>query len=219
MKNTQIGDYLLLQLLNKYESRIHYLLTQNRIHPDKIFIDLVSLTSELAVFMKKEKRLLNQFNYNHNEQYESFKRLFDELKNMLTMVLEQNSISLQIEKRKYGIHIVPIQDKELIKNSYFIFSVSADISADKIKEILINGLKFGTVENIKNLVNYHLIGFKIKPLATAPKEIPYKVNHLYFKLELTEENLKELLKSAAFAFHLSTEIPNVEYALWAIKNN
>lgn len=62
-----------------------------------------------------------------------------------------------------------------------------------------------------------MVGFKLKALNTAPKEIPYKTNHLYFKIELTQENKKELAKSAGFAFHLSTQVDDISYALWAIK--
>ena len=218
LQATELGDYLMLQLLNKYESKFHFLLTQDKIHPDELFVELTTLAAELAVFMKKEKRLTKQITYNHLEQSHSFDEALDELKSMLTMVLEQNSISLPIEKRKYGIYIAPVKDKEIVKNSTFIFAVTSDLSSQKVKEILITSLKLGTIETIKNLVNYHLVGFKIKPLSTPPKEIPYRVNHLYFSLELTSENTKELLKSAGFAFHLSAEIPNVNYSLWAIKN-
>lgn len=219
MKTTEIGDYLLLQLLNKVESQLNFLLTQDKIHPDRIFYTLISFASELAVFMKKDKRLQNQINYKHDEQYESFQNIFREIKSMLTTVLEQNSIMIPINKVKYGIHIAQINNRELIDNSTFIFSVSSDVSSTKIKELLDISLKFGTVETIRNLVNFHLVGFKLKSLSNAPKEIPYKVNHLYFKLELTEENFEDLRKSAGFAFHLSTEIPNIEFSLWAIKNN
>lgn len=217
MKTTEIGDYLLLQLLNKVESQLNFLLTQDKVHPDRIFYVLISFVSELAVFMKKEKRLTSQITYNHEKQFESFQNVFKELKSMLTTVMEQNSVLLPINKVKYGIHIAQINDRELITNSTFIFSVSSDISSSKIREFLDVSLKFGTVETIRNLVNFHLVGFKLKPLSNAPKEIPYKVNHLYFKLELNEENIEELLKSAGFAFHLSTEIPNIEFSLWAIK--
>lgn len=219
LQTSEMGDYLMLQVLNKYNSSFHFLLTQDKIHPDELFKELTLLAGELAIFMKKEKRLLIQFTYDHINQSTSFESIIEELKSMLTMVLEQNSISLAIEERKYGIHIVPIKDKELVKNSTFIFSVNADLSAQKIKETLVTGLKIGTIETIKNLVNYHLVGFKIKPLPNPPKEIPYRVNHLYFKLELNEKNLNELFKSAGFAFHLSAELPNVKYSLWAIKNN
>lgn len=219
LQSSELGDYLMLQVLNKYNSSFHFLLTQDKIHPDELFRELAVLAGELAIFMKKEKRLLKQFNYDHFDQTTSFENILNELKSMLTMVLEQNSVSLPIEERKYGIYIVPMKDKELVNNSSFIFSVNADLSAEKIRDILVTGLKMGTIETIKNLVNYHLVGFKIKALSNPPKEIPYRINHLYFKLELTDKNKIELTKSAGFAFHLSSTLPNVSYALWAIKNN
>jgi type VI secretion system protein ImpJ len=219
LQSTELGNYLLLQLLNKAESRLHYFLTQDKIHPDEVFLELVTLSAELAVFMKKERRITSQITYNHFEQFSSFTKILEELKTMLTMVLEQNSIALNVEKRKYGIYIAPIKDKQIVNNSTFIFAVSADISASKIKELLVSSLKLGTIETIKNLVNYHLVGFKIRTLASPPKEIPYKVNYLYFSIELSEENKKELLKSSGFAFYLSDDVPNIKYTIWAIKNN
>ena len=217
-QSAELGNYLMLQLLNKAEARFNFFLTQDKINPDQVFLELATLAAQLAVFMKKEKRIVNQIIYNHFEQYSSFNKILDELKSMLTMVLEQNSISLPVEKRKYGIYIAPIKDTQIIKDSTFIFAVSADTSIQKIKETLLSSLKLGTIETIKNLINYHLVGFKIRTLSSAPKEIPYKVNHLYFSIELSEENKKELLKSSGFAFYLSSEITNINYAIWAIKN-
>lgn len=217
LQSTELGHYLMLQLLNRVHSRIDYFISQDKIHPDEVFLELTSFSSELAVFMNKNRRDTDIIKYNHYEQYICFSNLFFKLKDMLSMVLEQNSISLNIEAKKYGIHIVPLKDKKILDNSTFIFAVSADISTDKLKEVLTTGLKIGTIETIKNLVNFHLVGFKLKSLTTAPKEIPYKTNHLYFKIELTNENKKELAKSAGFAFHLSTQVENISYALWAIK--
>ena len=218
IQSAELGHYLMLQLLNKTEAKIQYMLLQQKLHPDELFLELLCFSAELAVFYKKERRLKNYTQYIHSNQFESFTTLFIEIKSMLESVLEQNSISLPVEKRKYGIYIAPIKDKAIINNSTFIFAVSAQMSSQKIKEILLNSLKLGTIETIKNLVNYHLVGFKLRTLSSAPKEIPYKVNYLYFSIELTEENKKELQKSSGFAFYLSNEIPEIQYALWAIKN-
>ncbi len=51
----------MLQVLNKYNSSFHFLLTQDKVHPDELFKELSLLAGELAIFMKKEKRLLQQF--------------------------------------------------------------------------------------------------------------------------------------------------------------
>ena len=138
---------------------------------------------------------------------------------MLSMVLEQNSITLNIEKRKYGISVAQIKDKEILYNSYFILTVTADEKEEEIKKSLMTNLKMGSIENIRNLVNYHLKGFKIKALPTPPREIPYRVNHLYFEIELETKDKEELAKSGGFAFHMSSELSNLEYALWAIRSN
>ncbi|PHR56518.1 MAG: type VI secretion system baseplate subunit TssK [Arcobacter sp.] len=216
---TELGDYLMLQLLNKTQSRLHYYFTQDRIHPSELFLELNSLIGELAVFMKKEKRILDPFVYEHEKQGESFDNVLSELNDMLSMVLEQNSVSLPVQEQKYGIFTSQIAEKSMINSSSFVFAVKADMEEDKLKKLLQSNLKMGSIETIRDLVNYHLGGFKLKPLATAPRQIPYKVNYIYFKVELEAEDKEKLTHSGGFAFHLSGELPNVEYTLWAIRND
>jgi len=216
---TELGDYLMLQLLNKAQSRLHYYFTQDKIHPNELFLELTSLVGELAIFMKKEKRILEPFLYDHEHQGESFRKIIAELNDMLSMVLEQNSIALPVQKQKYGIYTVQIAEKSIITNSSFVFAIKADLEDDVLKKLLLSNLKMGSIETIRDLVNYHLGGYKLKALATAPRQIPYKVNYLYFKVELQDEDKVKLKRSGGFAFHLSGELPNVEYTLWAIRND
>ena len=218
VQNTELGDYLMLQVLNSYQSKFHFLISQDKIHPDELFLNLSTLASELSVYMKKEKRLLKQFNYNHLEQSKSFEIVVNELKNMLDMVLEQNSVSLLIEKKKYGIYIASLRDKQMVEDSKFVFAVKADVSAIELKDTVSRSLKIGTIENIKNLVNFHLVGYKIKLLHNAPKEIPHKVNHLYYSLEFNSKEKEELLKSSGFALHMASDLEGISYEIWSIKN-
>ena len=219
LQASELGNFLMLQLINKSESHLHFLMSQDKIHPQVLFLALSSLASELAIFMKKEKKLRSPFLYVHEELGLSFGSIIEELKYMLSMVLEQNSITLNIEKRKYGISVAQIKDKEILYNSSFILTVTADEKEEEIKKSLMTNLKMGSIENIRNLVNYHLKGFKIKALPTPPREIPYRVNHLYFEIELETKDKEELAKSGGFAFHMSSELSNLEYALWAIRSN
>jgi len=216
---SELGDYLMLQLVNKTLSRLHFLMTQDRTHPAELYLELVGLMGELAVFMKKEKRLLTQPTYQHDIQGESFDIVIDELKDMLSMVLEQNSIALPIEERKYGIFVAQVQDKSLIKTASFILAVHADMQSDKLIKMLLSNLKVGSIETIRNLVNYHLAGYKMKPLSVAPRQIPYRMDHIYFKLEIGNEDMVKLEASGGFAFHLSAELTGAEYHLWAIRND
>lgn len=216
---TELGDYLMLQLLNRTESRLHFFLTQDRIHPSRLFLELAGFAGELALFMKKSKHLERQPEYSHELQGASFKSLIAEIKEMLSVVLEQNSIALTIEKRKYGIYVSQMENTSLVDNSTFILAVSADLENDKLTKLLLANLKVGSIETIRNLVNYHLAGFVLKPLSVAPRQIPYRMNNIYFKLELNAEDRAKLKSSGGFAFHLSKEIANITYGLWVIRND
>jgi type VI secretion system protein ImpJ len=218
LQASELGSYLMLQLLNKTESKLHFLTTQDKVHPQDLFLILTNLAAELAIFMKKDRKLDNQFTYVHSNLSESFQEVIEVLKNMLSMVIEQGATALTIEKRKYAINVIKIPDKELLKNSSFILSVTANMSTDKLKESLMSHLKMGNIENIRHLVNYHLSGYTIKSLPSPPREIPYRMNNLYFSIELNNEELVELDKSGGFAFHMAHELEDVEYSLWVIRN-
>ena len=214
----ELGDYLLLQLISRLHSRLHFYLSQENVHPQTLFLELNGFAAELAVFMKREKRLEKVYGYAQERQKESFAPLLEGLKQMLSMVLEQNSVKLPIEKRKYGIHVSKIEDKSLVDSGSFVLAVKADVPTESLKKQLRANLKMGTIETIRDLVNYHLAGFKLTPLPAAPRQIPYRVNAVYFAIELKAEEKQSLKESGGMAFHLGGEIAGIEYNLWAIRH-
>jgi type VI secretion system protein ImpJ len=136
---------------------------------------------------------------------------------MLSMVLEQNSVKLPLEERKYGIHVARIDDRSLVDSGLFVLAVTADVSTEQLKKLLLANLKMGTVENIRDLVNFHLAGYKLKPLAAAPRQIPYRMNYTYFGIELSPEDRQKLKSSGGMALHLTGEIEGIIYNLWVIR--
>ena len=219
LQATELGDYLMLQLLNRTESRLHYYTSQEKLHPADFYLELVSLIGEMAVFMKKEKRLVEQFTYVHAKQGLCFDEVFLELKTFLSQVLESNSTLIPLDKHKYGVHIAMLRDKALLANSSFVLAVAANIDEGKLKKLLLDNLKIGTVDEIRNLVNHHLPGFKIVPLSAAPREIPYRVNQSYFRINMNSEEREKFLRASGLALHYpETESLNIDFILWAIKN-
>lgn len=215
---TELGDYLILQLLNRAESRLHYYITQEKIHPGDLYLELAGILGELAVFMKKTKRLAAQYTYVHEEQSACFENIFRDLKEMLGRVLENNSIHIPLEKHKYGVLIAIIKDKSLLKNTSMILSVSSQIDSAKLSKLLMDNLKIGTVEEISHLVNHHLPGLKIEKLSSVPRELPYRVNQSYFRIVMDAKDIAGLMKSPGLALHFpDTEKSGIEFMLWAIK--
>jgi len=218
LQSTELGDYLILQLLNRSENRLHYFLTQDYHHLGDLHAELSSIAGELAVFLRKEKRLASPLTYRHETQNTSLDEVFGELKNLLSQVLESKSIQIPLQAHKYGVHIASTSDKNLFVLSTLILTVSSNIDGERLKKLLLDNLKLGTIEEISNLVNHHLPGFKIEPLTSAPREIPFRVDQRYFKIHLTGEDKKKLLRSSGMALHYpETENMQIEFALWSIK--
>lgn len=217
---TELRDYLILQILNRTESRLHYYATQEHMHPSELYLELVTCIGDLSVFMKKEKSSTEQYTYIHKEQGACFDIVFTEVKKLLSLVLESKSVLIPIDKHNYGVRIALLKDKSLLKDSIFVLAVSSNIDANKLKRLLLDNLKIGTVDEIRNLVNHHLPGFSIVPLTTAPREIPYKVNQSYYRITLNAEDKQKLLKTSGIALHYpETEKLTIEFLLWSIKQS
>ena len=220
LESTELRDYLILQILNRVGARLHYFATQEKIHPSDLYLELVTCIGDLSVFMKKEKSLTEQYTYIHTEQNTCFNTVFIEVKKLLSLVLESKSVLIPIDKHNYGVRIALLKDKEVLNNSIFVLAVSSNIEANKLKKLLLDNLKIGTVDEIRNLVNHHLPGFTIVPLTTAPREIPYKVNQSYYRITLLPEDKQKLLKTSGIALHYpETENLTIEFLLWSIKQS
>jgi len=220
LEATELRDYLILQILNRMESRLHYYATQENIHPSELYLELVTAIGDLIVFMKKEKALTEQYTYIHKEQGACFDTIFVEVKKLLSLVLESKSILIPIDTHNYGVRIALLKDKSVLKDSIFVLAVSSNIDANKLKRLLLDNLKIGTVDEIRNLVNHHLPGFKIVPLTTAPREIPYKVNQSYYRITLSDVDKQKLLKTSGIALHYPEDSHlSIEFLLWSIKQS
>jgi len=217
---TELRDYLILQILNRTASRLHFYETQEYTHPSELYLELVTCIGDLSIFMKKEKTISKEFTYTHKQQGKCFEDVFMEVKKLLSLVLESKSILIPIDKHNYGVRIALLKDKNVLQNSIFVLAISSNIEENKLKRLLLDNLKIGTVDEIRNLVNHHLPGFGITPLTTAPREIPYKVNQSYYKINISSEDKQKLLKTSGLALHYpESDNFSIEFLLWAIKES
>ena len=78
-------------------------------------------------------------------------------------------------------------------------------------------MKIGPVEQIRNLVNAALPGIAIRPLAVAPRQLPFHPGVQYFELERTSRFWDDLKTSGGMAVHVAGEFPGLVLECWAIK--
>ncbi|WP_165677125.1 type VI secretion system baseplate subunit TssK [Metapseudomonas otitidis] len=214
----EVGDFMMLQLINRTDLLLRHYLDQEHVHPEELYRTLLAMLGEITTFSSDSKRARLDSRYQHNDQGASFRALMDALRQALSMVLEQHAIELGLQQRQYGILVSPLKDHTLLSTSSFVLAASAQCEPEELRQNLPSHLKAGAVEQIRQLVNLHLPGIRVRPLPVAPRQIPFHANKTYFVLEITAEERSQLERSGGFAFHVSGEFAGLDLKFWAIRN-
>ncbi|MFK8017737.1 MAG: type VI secretion system baseplate subunit TssK [Gammaproteobacteria bacterium] len=213
----ELADFLLLQAVNRYQPLAAHFATLAGLHPETLFRELVQMAGELSTFTASSKRAPNFPTYRHDDLQATFTPVREALRDTLSMVLEQNAVSIELKERRFGIRVARVGDKTLLQDAQFILAVSADMPTETLRKSLPMQIKIGSTERIKELVNLQLPGIGIRPLPVAPRQIPYHTGNVYFELDRSNKLWAELSGSATFAMHLGGEFPGIVLEFWAIR--
>ena len=214
----QMGDLLMLQLINRAEPVLRHYLAQAQVRPEALYRELLSILGELSTFASEGKRAHLAMRYSHDDQGASFRTLMSGLRDALSMVLEQHAIELILQQRQYGVMVCPVSDIKLLGTATFILVATAHCDTEQLRHRLPAHLKIGPVERIRELVNLQLAGIKVRPLPVAPRQLPFHAGKTYFMLELSAADVAQLEQSGGFAFHVSGEFSELALNFWAIRN-
>lgn len=215
-----IAQFLRLQAVNRFEPLFVHLATMPGLHPETFYQIALQVAGEMATFTDKVKRRSPSFSpYDHDDLHKTFGALMSELRRSLSLEEAEAAIRIPIEERQYGIRVAIITDRErpLLTKATFILAVRADMATDLLRSRFPTQVKIGPVERIAQFVNHHLPGIGVSALPVAPREIPYRADFIYFRLDRSSEFWKQLLNSGGFAFHVGGEFPGLEMVFWAIK--
>ncbi|MBI3560587.1 MAG: type VI secretion system baseplate subunit TssK [Gammaproteobacteria bacterium] len=213
----EIADYMLLQLVNRWEPLISHLTQLKGLHPAKLFSELVQMGGELSTFVTKNKRPGVFPPYLHDNLYVTFLPVMAAIRQGLSMVYEQNAIALALVEKRYGIRVAQIPDRTLLTGAMFVLAARADIPENSLRSLLPAQIKIGTVERIRTLITSAMPGIPIRALAVAPRQVPFHAGYSYFELERNNALWKELSQSGGFAVHVGGEFPGLELEFWAIR--
>ena len=214
----EISDYMLLQMVNRVEPLFEHLQSIPALHPESFYRIAVQLAGELSTFCRPNKRPVSFPVYRHDDLQTSFMHVMEELRQLLSAVLEQNAIPIPLTAPKYGIRGAKVPDSNLLKDAVFVLAANAQVSKEQLRSSFPTQVKIGPVEQIQQLVRSALPGISIHALPVAPRQIPYHAGFAYFELNKQSELWKQMAQSGGFAIHIAGEFPGLELEFWAIKN-
>ena len=213
----EIQDFLLLQAVNRYLPLVDHYIQLRQLHPESLFQFLIMMVGEMSTFMNADKRFGELPVYQHDRLQECFEPVMQQLRQTLSMVIEQNAVSIPLQERKFGIRVGVLADKSLLDDAAFVLAVAADVQSEDIRQHLPRQITIGATEQIRQLVNVQMPGIRIRPMPAAPRQVPYHSGFVYFELERVGELWDQLKSSGGIAIHLSGDYPGLKMELWAIR--
>jgi len=213
----EVADFMLLQMINRYQPVLAHLAAAATLHPEDFFQLCLQLAGELATFYRPGKRPIVFRDYKHDDLRFSFIPLIDELRGLLSMVLEQNAVQLPLAEAKPGVYVAKRPEVSLLDGAIFVLAAKAQVSSELIRSHFPPQVKIGPVEDIQQLVRAALPGIAIQVLPVAPRQLPYHAGYSYFELNKQSELWAKMSASGGFAIHIGGSFPGLELEFWAIR--
>jgi type VI secretion system protein ImpJ len=213
----EIQDFLLLQVVNRFQPVFAHLQRLPVLHAERLYELCLGLAGELATF-RDPRRPIGYPEYRHDDLAGCFRAVMADLRQSLSMVLEQTAIPIDLQDRKHGVRVAIIADVELQRTANFVLAVNAHMPGDALRARFPTQVKIGPAERIRDLVNLQLPGVTLRALPVAPRQIPYHAGFTYFELETRGNELwKQLETSGGLAMHIAGDFPGLALEFWAIR--
>ena len=208
--SAEVGDFMMLQLVNRYEPVLAHYASLSGMHPEDLFRLLVMLAGEMATFTATSQRPGQMPTYRHDDLKASFEPVMKMLRDSLSMVLEQTAVPIPLKERGYGIRVGQVPDTSLLDDATFVLAGSASMTVEELQARFPPQVKIGSVETIRALVNSALPGVPIRPMPAAPRQIPFHAGNTYFELDRASEHWAALKTSGGFAIHVGGDFPDLQ---------
>ncbi len=178
----EIQDFLLLQVVNRFEPLFAHLQRLPLLHPERLYDLMLGLAGELSTF-RDSRRPVAYPAYRHDDLASCFRPVMNDLRQSLSMVLEQTAVPIDLQDRRHGVRVAVIGDIDLLRTAAFVLAVNAQMPGELVRSRFPTQVKIGPAERLRDLVQLQLPGITLRPLPVAPRQIPYHAGFTYFELE------------------------------------
>jgi type VI secretion system protein ImpJ len=213
----EIADFLLLQVINRFEPLFIHLTMIAGLHPESLYRMLLQLAGELTTFTRSEKRPLSFPLYRHEALEETFAPLMIELRRSLGYITQPSAIRIPLQEHRDGILVASLPDPGLLKTALLVLAVRAEVPSEVLRRHFPAQVKIGPAQKMADLIYRLLPGVRLDELPDVPRQIPYHAGFTYFQLDRTDELWKEVESSAGIALHVAGDFPGLQLALWAVR--
>lgn len=215
----EVADWLLLQVLNRYEPLLQHLAEFKTISPEALYRVLLALSGELSTFLRFQTRRPHPFPpYRHSRSGTVFRPLMEDLRSLLSVIFERGAQCIPMENRGPGQWVALFGSGNAARYTSLVLGVSARMPRETLVQEFLARSKISSPERLAQLVYSHVPGLPMQILPVAPRPVPYQPGTLYFELHREGPFWEQICGSDSLALHAAGEFPSLRLELWGIRD-
>jgi len=212
------ASYLFLMALNRWTPALAHLRSLPTVHPERLFEAFASMAGELATFTRRERRPPPLPPYNHLDPQSAFEPLFSLLQAELSARIDRSAGQLQLEEIGPGAYKALVEDHSIFQTCNFYLAASARVRGEDLRARFGSVVKVGSVLKMPQIVSSSLqAGVRIAPTQTPPPQIQILPGFVYFELDRSSPDWRDLATAPAIGLHVAGEWPELKLELWWVK--
>ena len=212
----QQTDYFLLVVLNRRMPVLKHLRASRYVHPERLYVELISLAGELATFATRERKARDYPAYDHDNLEPTFAPVLTDIQRFLNLDVSR-AIRLEITSKGPNAFIAAVKDRNLFRNATFVLEVAAQRPLGEIQSHFPAMFKVGPNTKMQDIVYAHLPGIGLVHMPTPPSQIRAISTHVYFYLDRNSPLWPEFSVASGIGMQFSGDWPELELVLWAVK--
>ncbi|MCY1212966.1 type VI secretion protein [compost metagenome] len=214
----EVSEYLILQLLNRYEPVLTHMLEAKAASPEALYVELTALAGELSTFVRTATRRPKAYDpYRHDEPHTCIKPVVDDLRVLLNVVLERSAQRIELREQSHGICLAVLDPAEFDRFGTFVLAVGAQMPADVLQHRFPAQAKAGPSERLDELIRSHLPGIPLQAMPVPPRQIPFNAGQVYFELAQDHPLWGQVQRYGGLALHVAGSFPELRLELWGVR--
>ena len=212
--------YSILKILNNYISVFNHYFTVLKVHPEQLYINLLTLASQLSVFSQDENFHPRHFpTYDHKNLSNCFNALNEKIMALLDSIIPSARYTvIPLKMRSESLYIGRIDDPKILSDLKLILKVTGeDVTKTETIEDISQNIRVASQDTIDSILSSFSKALSIKHIKDIPKNIPQQESALYFSLEKGGPFWEAICRSNSLAIFLPKEFKKLKIEVLAVE--
>lgn len=217
-RSGDIVSFWLVNALNTAHATLNHILQYPRIHPERLYSELLRLTGSLLTF-STAYAVDHLPQYQHHHLQESFGQLDVILRELLDTIISNRYISIALKETRPSYWVGSLETDKISRETRLYLAVSSSVmpAHDLIAYVPIR-FKVGSTVDVEQRVIAALPAVPVQHLIQVPTAIPVRSGVSYFEIEPNNELYQRMLESETICIYIPSGFQDISIELIAVVN-